>query len=80
MLHDVEFVVDDAAVRGPLLDTQPVGFPHVHARRRDPHPLAGTQFLLEKLIQGFFLALPAKPYWLTGVQIADYGDELLLFP
>jgi hypothetical protein len=63
-----------------LLDAQPVGFPHIDARHRDPHPLAGTQFLLEELIQGFLLALPAKPHWLAGIQVADYGYELLLFP
>jgi len=52
VLHHMELVVDDAAVGGPLLDAQPVGFPHVHAGRRDPHPLAGARLLQEELIQG----------------------------
>src|SRR5580700_584374 len=80
VLHDVELVIDDATAGSPLFDAQPVGFPHIHARRCNPLPLASTQLALKEFIQGFFLPFPAEPYWLAAFQIAHHGDELLLFP
>src|SRR5262249_23675095 len=61
VLHHVELVVYDPAVRRPLLDAQPEWFPHVYARRCDPHLLAGAQLLPEELIQRFLLSLPSEP-------------------
>src|ERR1041385_7299188 len=60
VLENVKFVIDDPAVGGLLLDAQPVGFPHVHAGRRDPHPLTGAQRDLEKLVQCLLLPFPPK--------------------
>jgi hypothetical protein len=59
MLHDVELVVDDAAVGRPLLDAEAVRFPHVDAGSFDPTPLTSAELGGEEVIPGFFLALPA---------------------
>ena len=40
VLQDVELVVDDGAVRSPLLNAGRVRLPHVHASRLDPLSLA----------------------------------------
>src|SRR5579862_394562 len=78
MLHNVKLVVDDAAVRCPLLQALPEGLPHVHASDPDRAALEGAQLRREKLIQRLFLSLPAKPQRLTRLQIAHHSEELLL--
>src|SRR5262249_10932003 len=50
VLHDVELVIDDLAVRSPLLDAQPVGLPHIHTGSLNPAPLPGAEFGVEESI------------------------------
>src|ERR1700758_5235695 len=61
MLQDVKLVVDDPALRHPLLQALPERFPHVHTRRSNRTSLKCTQVLLEKLIQRLLLPFPTKP-------------------
>src|ERR1700745_3155213 len=61
VLHDMELVIDDPAIRCVLLDAQSKRLPHIHTRRGDPHALMGTQFAHEELVERFLLPLPAKP-------------------
>jgi hypothetical protein len=61
VLQNVEFVVHDAAVRGPLFDTVGERPPHIHASRRNALPLAFLQFGSKKLIQRFLLAILSEP-------------------
>src|SRR6516164_6919921 len=72
MLHDVEFVVDDLAVRGPLFDALPERFPHIHTCRPNRAPLKLTQVLLQEFVQRLFLPLPTEPQRLPRGQVADY--------
>jgi hypothetical protein len=67
VLHDVELVIDDGAVRRPLLDAGFVRLPHVHAGRFDSLPLPSGQLRPEELVQGLFLPFPAEPQRLTGL-------------
>src|SRR5271168_489875 len=75
----MELVVDDGAVRRPLLDAGLEGLPHVYAGRFDPLPLSPTQLRSEELVQGLFLPLPAEPQRLAGLQITHHCDEFRRF-
>src|ERR1035441_4836547 len=77
MLHDMELVVDDLALRRPLLDAQPERLPHVYTHRRNAFPLPADQLGAEILIQRLLLPLFAKPQRLAGFQIAHHGQELV---
>src|SRR5205807_10558740 len=50
VLHDVELVVDDLALAGPLLDAESKRLPHIHTGGLDPPPLPGTE-RLEEFVQ-----------------------------
>jgi len=80
VLHDMELVVDDGAVGGPLLDAAAVGLPHVHAGRLDPPPLASAQLRPEELVQRLFLPFPAEPERLRALQITHHRDEFRGLP
>ena len=60
MLHDVELVIHDPALRQPLLDALPERLPHVHTGRPDRAPLKGAQLLLEELVQRLLSSVPAR--------------------
>src|SRR5438552_19102039 len=72
MLQDMELVVDDLAPRRPLLNAQPEGFPHIHARRLNALPLPGHELATKEFIQGLLLPLAAKPQRCARLQIADH--------
>src|ERR1700741_5139302 len=74
----MKLVVHDAAVRGPLGNAVGEWPPQTHARGLDPVSLPSASLCLEKLIQGFLFAVLPEPQGLTGIQVADYGDELHL--
>jgi hypothetical protein len=76
MLHHMELVVYDHAVRSPSLNAGRKGGPHVHARRRDLPSLPLTQLRLEEFVQGFLLAVLTEPQRFATLQVADYGEEL----
>src|SRR5258707_5707918 len=78
VLHDVELVVHDAALRQPLLDALPKWVPHVHTGRSHSAALKGTQLRLEELVERLLPAFRPEPYRLAAVQVAHHGDELLL--
>src|ERR1019366_2774909 len=61
VLQDVELVIDDLALRRPLLDAQPERLPHVHARRLNPPPLPTPQLATKELIQRLLLPFLAEP-------------------
>ena len=61
VLHDVEFVIDDAAVGQPLRDALLERFPHVDAGGPHGAALKGAQMLLKELIECLLLALGAEP-------------------
>src|SRR5438874_1741285 len=80
MLDDVELVIDDAARRSPLLNTQTERLPHVHASRLDAFALPASELRPEILVQRFPLPFLPKPERLAGFQIAHYRQKLVLFP
>src|SRR5712691_9938420 len=80
VLHDMELVVDQATLRNPLLQAQPIGLMHVHASGTNRTPLKSAQLFLEELIQRFLLPFPPEPQRLTRFQIAHHREELLLLP
>src|ERR1035441_7231740 len=57
VLHDVELVIHDPALRQPLLDALPERLPHIHTASSDRIALEAAQLLLEELVQRFFLPL-----------------------
>ncbi len=78
VLHDVELVIEDAAVGQPLLDALAERFPHIHAGSLYCAALKGAQLLGEELVKRFLLPLGAEPERLGGLEIAHHRDELLL--
>src|SRR5271157_4703026 len=80
MFHDVELVVDQAALGSPLLQAHPIGFVHIHTGRLNGTALKSTQLGLEKLVQSCFLPLPPEPQWLPRLQITHHREELLFLP
>src|ERR1019366_7259108 len=80
MLHDVELVIHDPALRQPLLDALPERLPHIHTASSDRIALEAAQLLPEELVQRFFLPFPPEPQRLSGLQVAHHGEELLFLP
>ena len=77
MLQNVKLVVQDPALRYPLLQVLPERLPHVYTGRSNRTSLKRTQMLLEKLVQGFFLPLSAEPQWLSRLQVRHHRQKLL---
>lgn len=48
MLQNLELVVNQAAAKRPLLQTEPAGFPHVQAGGLDPLPLFLAQLRMKE--------------------------------
>ena len=71
VLHDVELVVDDLALAGPLLDAESKRLPHIHTGGLDPPPLPGTE-RLEEFVQALFLPFALQPQRFTRLQIAHH--------
>src|ERR1700691_2927711 len=61
MLQNMKLVVDDPALRHPLLEALSKRFPHVHTRRSNRTSLKPTQMFLPELVQRLFLPLPPEP-------------------
>src|SRR6201997_141303 len=80
MLQDVKLVVDDPALRHPLLQALPERFPHVHTRRSNRTSLKCTQVLLEKLIQRLLLPFPTQPQRFSRLQVGHHRQKLLFLP
>ena len=80
MLQNVKLVVDDPALRHPLLQALSERFPHVHTCGSNRTSLKCTQVLLEKLIQPLFLAFPTKPQRFSRLQVGHDRQKLLLLP
>src|SRR5580700_8491050 len=80
MLQNVKLVVDDPALRHPLLQALPKRFPHVHARGSNRTSLKRTQVFREELVQRLFLPLPSKPQRFSRLQIAHHCEEFLFLP
>lgn len=80
MLHDVELVIDDRAVRSPLFDAQTVRLLHVQAGGLNPAPLPDAESPLKELVQALFLPLPPEPQRLAGFQVAHHAEKLLFLP
>src|ERR1700679_2742359 len=80
MLQNVKLVVDDPALRHPLLQALPERFPHVDTRRSNRTSLKRTQVFLEELVQRLFLPLPSEPQRFSRLQIAHHREEFLLLP
>ncbi len=73
MLHHMELVEDDFAVRHPLENALGERLPHIHAGRRDPAPLKRAQLFAKELVQRLFFAIPAKLQRLSRFHIAHHG-------
>src|ERR1700677_1463863 len=80
MLQNVKLVIDDPALRHPLLQALPERFPHVHTRRSNRTSLKRTQVFLEELVQRLFLPLPSEPQRFSRLQIAHHREKFLLLP
>src|SRR5215469_12219630 len=61
MLQNVKLVVNDPALRYPLLQALPERFPHIHAGSANHTSLKCTELFLEKLIECLFLPLLPEP-------------------
>src|ERR1700733_5284006 len=80
VLDDVELVVYDAALRSPLLNTDPERLPHVHTGRLDALALPSAELGSEVFVQRPLLPLLAKPERLASFQITHYRQKLILLP
>src|ERR1017187_4611734 len=80
VLHDMELVIHDPALRQPLLDALSERLPHVHTSRPNHATLKGAQLLLEELVQRLFLPFPPEPQRLSRLQVAYHGEKLLFLP
>jgi hypothetical protein len=80
MLQNVEFVVDNAAVGGPLLNAIGERPPHSYTSGLNSFPLSGTQLGSEKLIEGFLLAILAEPQGLPVSKLLTTVMNFICLP
>jgi hypothetical protein len=75
--QDVELIINDAALRGPLFKTQAGWFPHIHATGLNASAPPSAQLRPEELLQRFLLSVSAKPQRLASLQIAHHREKLV---
>lgn len=80
MPQNMEFVIHDAALRHPLLQALTVGLPHCPRMRPKSTGAETRSCAVGKLVQPLLLAPLAEPHRFASLQIADYGEKLLLLP